>query len=360
MLGLWTDQRIGGHPQTVHGDSRDLMQLPERVKKLVCFIHTAGGGVEDLGTGFFVYDPVDANDAKGIPQNTIYVVTARHNVQRDPDEGPPIESIKLRLNTKDGRSDTIDTKPECWTHHDTADVSVYSFPAEGRPSEAVYDYLYYPLRAWPGPFYADEEGAKHEPEPFMAPGDEVFMTGLLVHHPGVTRIMPIIRVGNIAAIPEDPINLSTGPDRVILMESRSISGLSGSPVFVQFPPSRYDEDWNVEHLAPPVVPGAAGPMYLIGLNHGVFESEGNDIDGIGDASEGEPLNVGISIVVPIGRARELIDGPKLKGERDKARAALLAAGAPVKHRATRSAPANPEFDNFEDLARKLVQTPKPE
>jgi hypothetical protein len=93
-------------------------------------------------------------------------------------------------------------------------------------------------------------------------------------------------------------------------------------------------------------------MYLIGLNHGVFESEGNDIDGIGDASEDEPLNVGISIVVPIERARELVDGPCLKAKREAKEAELRAAGAPKPHKATTRT--NPEFENFEDLMRKLV------
>jgi hypothetical protein len=173
----------------------------------------------------------------------------------------------------------------------------------------------------------------HTPNPLISPGAETFMTGLLIHHPGVTRIMPIIRVGSIAAIPEEPIHMDTGPDHVILMESRSISGLSGSPVFLHFPPVRYNEEWNVEQMAPPILPNNAGPNYLIGVNRGVFESEGNDIDGIGDASD-EPLNTGISIVVPIERALDLIDGTDLARERAEIKAALLTACAPAKHRAS--------------------------
>jgi hypothetical protein len=331
MLGLWTDSRIGGHPELVHCDSDELMQLPQEVKKLVCFVHVAGGGREDLGTGFFVFDPLDINNAKGVPQAMIYMVTARHVVQRDPDEEPPVDSIRLRLNTLDGGSSTVKTTVSGWKHHDTADVSVYSFGVGAAGLEG-FDFLYAPIRPWPGPYYRSTSGQHRKPAPLLCAGTDVFMTGLLVHHPGVTRIMPIIRVGNIAEIPEDPVHMDTGADHIILMESRSISGLSGSPVFAHYPPSGYDERWRVEHMASPRVANNAGPNYLIGINRGPFESEGNDIDGIGDAST-EPLNTGISIIVPIERARELIDGPELAQERDEARKALLAAGEPAKHSA---------------------------
>ncbi len=310
MLGLWTDHRIGGHPRTVHCDSSKLMQLPDEVKKLVCFVHASGGGCEWVGTGFFVFEPTGVPNARGEEQSAIYIVTARHCVQQIDQTKPPFDSIEIRLNTVDGGSEKIGTDIDLWVHHETADVSVYALA----PGRDRYDYLYYPIRSYAGPFYAsagDPQNPKVE-LPDIGPGTEVFMTGLLVYHQGGARIMPIIRVGNISAFPEERVALSTGPDHVILIESRSIGGLSGSPVFVHFPPWRYDQNWNVAHLVPPSVPGNAGPNYLLGLVHGAWETEGNDIDGIGDASR-EPLNVGISAVVPIQRA---IDGSILKVQRE--------------------------------------------
>ena len=36
-------------------------------------------------------------------------------------------------------------------------------------------------------------------------GDEIFITGLFGYHPGAKKNIPIVRIGHIAAIPEEPI-----------------------------------------------------------------------------------------------------------------------------------------------------------
>jgi hypothetical protein len=306
------------------------MQIPDEARKLVCFVHGSGTDKDGkkeawVGTGFFVFDPLGVLNDKGEEQNAIYIVTARHCVQQiDPDEDPVVESLQIRLNTTDGHSERIDTDLGLWVHHETADVSVYGFA----PPRDKYDYLNYPIRAQVGPFY-DSSPNPNKPRPHLpdiGPGDEVFLTGVLFYHQGQSRMMPIVRVGTIAAFPADPVELSTGTDHAILIECRSIGGLSGSPVFVHCPPWRYDENWNVAHLATPTVPGNAGPNYLLGVMHGIYTSEGSDLDGLGDAS-GEPLNTGIAAVVPIKRALELIDGSILKPVREAVKQSLEAKNA---------------------------------
>jgi hypothetical protein len=329
------------------------MQLPDQVRKLVCFVRRTGAGRSMIGTAFFVADPLGVADETGDELSAIYVVTARHCVQQvDPEdqEDPPVESIELRLNTVDGRSEWITTTVEYWIHHPTSDVSIYALA----PGRDKYDYLYYPIRKQAGPFYAAVADDPTLPEPNrIGPGAEVFTTGLLIYHPGETRIMPIVRVGNIAAFPDEPVYLSTGPDHVILMESRSLGGLSGSPVFVHFPPWRYDSQWNVAHLVPPAVPGNAGPNYLLGVVHGYYPTTGNDPDGLGDV-KGEPLNTGISVVVPIDRVLELVDCPDLLAER----AALK------EHHMKKNRPAHATAEPADGIERtaelmgKLLKAPK--
>ncbi len=63
-------------------------------------------------------------------------------------------------------------------------------------------------------------------------GDEVIIAGAFFGHIGETRNIPIIRVGNIAAMPEEPVPTDYGFMDAYLIEARSIDGLSGSPVFV--------------------------------------------------------------------------------------------------------------------------------
>ena len=338
------------------------MQIPDVVKKLVFFVEADTDEGSWVGTGFFVFDSLGVRDAKGAPLAMVYAVTARHCVQQIKKDKAPVKAIRLFLNTTNGPARSIETQLDGWVHHDVADVSVYSF-GPGAQELRGFDFLYYPVRGQGAPAFVTTADKKNSAEKFemaeMSPGDDLFMTGLLVYHPGKTRIMPIIRTGTIAALPEDPITMSTGSDHAILVESRSIGGLSGSPVFVHYPPWRYDPEWNPAHLMTPTIPGNAGPNYLIGLVHGVWEAKGNDVDGISSAL-GEPLNVGITIVTPLFRALDLLDGPKLRGEYEEAKAALGASVAPTPTTAgTAPPPKNPEFENFEELTRQLVHTPKP-
>jgi hypothetical protein len=144
---------------------------------------------------------------------------------------------------------------------------------------------------------------------------EVFTAGLLVNHFGRERNVPIIRVGNIAAMPEEEVDLggSLGVQEVYLIESRSIGGLSGSPVFLYTPPARivrgnvmFSEKENHE--------------YLMGVNIGLFET-GAHADAVDRDRENrrerflEKMSAGISVVVPIQRVVEIIEADNLSDQR---------------------------------------------
>jgi hypothetical protein len=64
-------------------------------------------------------------------------------------------------------------------------------------------------------------------------GDEVFFPGLFTYAPGHRRNIPILRHGNLAMLPDEPIQVDSGFAEVYLIEARSIGGISGSPVFVR-------------------------------------------------------------------------------------------------------------------------------
>src|SRR5689334_11059030 len=62
-------------------------------------------------------------------------------------------------------------------------------------------------------------------------GDEVAIVGLFYSHFGEAKNVPIVRTGNIAAMPDEPVPTSHGLTDAYLVEVRSIGGISGSPVF---------------------------------------------------------------------------------------------------------------------------------
>lgn len=337
MRGLWLDQRIGGHPVWRLCDERELMQVPDKLRKCVCFVRSERPVKPKVATAFFLAVPLGAQD-----QDAVYVVAARHCVRAsDSAENGEFTSINLRLNTLDGGSRHFETDPSDWMCHPTADVAILPHA----PDQSQFDYLYYPAHGGATTQFIDE----HK----VGPGEEVLITGLLVHHPGQTQILPIVRVGNIAAFPTDPILIGGQLERAVLVEMRSIGGLSGSPAFIHLPDWRRDEEGNLRVLRVGEEM-QAGPNYLMGLVHGVYNSKRNDPDDIGTD---EPLNTGISVVVPLEKILDLIDSPERQKEREMLKRRLESEDAPTPL-VGESEPS--EFERFEELTRSLVAVPKTE
>jgi hypothetical protein len=152
-------------------------------------------------------------------------------------------------------------------------------------------------------------------------GDEVITIGLLTRHFGRTRNIPIARVGNIAAMPEEHVDLGPqmGEQEVYLIESRSIGGLSGSPVYLHTPAFR---------IIGGDIRSSTGleREYLLGINIGLFEvtakSDAVPTDEATVQRERflEQMSAGIAVVVPIQRALEIIEEtPELIEQRKKIR-----------------------------------------
>lgn len=203
------------------------------------------------------------------------------------------------MNLKTGIAQIGHLTQEHWQTHQTeknCDIAVASFVA----SPETFDYLAIGLA----------EGVLTDTyieENDIGSGDAVFTAGLLVSHFGQTRNVPIVRTGNIAAMPEDKVDLGDklGHQDVYLVESRSIGGLSGSPVFLQTPP------WRVVHGTVKEMDGHQRE-YLIGVHIGLFQTKAGGDRIRTDTAEKrehflESMSSGIGIVVPIQRAIEIIE-----------------------------------------------------
>jgi hypothetical protein len=205
------------------------MLVPDLVRKSVAFIYyRRAGEVVPAGTGFFVVWPEgDLRTSPRVP----FVMTAHHviaGITAYSDDG----GVLLRLNTKDGGSAWAESSVDDWWHPDPH-VDCAAMPWNP-PPEMNLD-----RKMW----VLDVPGhARGFEEQNIGIGDEVFMVGLFRNHLGRDRNEPIVRVGNIAAIPDDPIMTKDyGEMRAVLVEARSIGGLSGSPVFVHLGYSRWKD-----------------------------------------------------------------------------------------------------------------------
>jgi hypothetical protein len=160
-------------------------------------------------------------------------------------------------------------------------------------------------------------------------GDEIYVTGLFRFVTGKDSNQVVTRMGSLSMIPSERVpSMKWHRDGIegYLVESRSIGGLSGSPVFVQ----RSIEVQPTENTGRR--PLAACAMFWLGLVHGHWDVKENQVDGFSsDAwSKGrEQINTGMAIVVPFDKIMEVIKQEELKFWADSATKDFRAHNAPI-------------------------------
>jgi hypothetical protein len=243
------------------------------------------GELRYAGTAFFVLLPSEVVPDYGLG----YLVTAKHTIAGIQAAG--FDAVYLRLNTAHG-FELIETKPDDWVFHEkpSADVAVLPMKVpEG------FDHLGFLLTG----AATNEVITKHK----IGIGDEVFVVGLFASHHGRQRNIPIVRVGTIAAMPEEPLDTKMGEMDAYLLEIRSIGGLSGSPAFVYLDPFRHVD---------------AGKFWLLGLIHGHWGLKASkQATVLEEDLEKEKINMGIAIVPPVSIVLEVLNMGELAEERER-------------------------------------------
>lgn len=178
-------------------------------------VGSANRGEAIGGSGFLVMVPSQSHPQVGYS----YAVTPSHVIR----EG---RSPIIRMNTKQGDLAVIPARDADWFHHpDGDDVAVVAL---GLSPEMIYKYVH--LEG----FVTRELVEQHD----IGPGDDIFMVGRLIAHDGRQRNLPSVRFGSLAMMPWEPLRHQTRGinQESFVIETRSIGGYSGSPVFVQIPP----------------------------------------------------------------------------------------------------------------------------
>jgi hypothetical protein len=289
------------------------MHVPNAARRCVIFI----GDLSDRGvfrpraTGFLVAVPLD-----DYPLSVPYLVTAEHVIVMLAEAG---RDLYCRINHRDG-SAAVErlTIPHWWSHPDAerepTDVAV----APVHLNWDVVDHDCIPMPATleenPGP------GGRA-----IGLGDETFAIGLFKNRAGKERNIPIVRLGSIAALPGEPIYSKWGDVSAYLVEMRSIAGLSGSPVFVNY-------HTNADPIAlraysesdpRPTMPDPEEIDWFryrfLGLIHGHFDiqnlAEDTVMDDADVATGGGGINTGIGVVIPGEKVIETLYQPELHEER---------------------------------------------
>ncbi len=303
MLRLYPDFRVGGKPKFILADEPPkLMFIPDQVRKCVVFIgyRLPSGEMSLQGTGFLVGRTIE-----GTGQAFYYLVTAAHVIQGISSIDNFDGKVLLRMNFLDGNAYTVESDISNWKFHpDEIEVDVAVLPNVSNLAD-VGDIQAIALEM----FLNEQIRVEND----LGLGDEVFLTGLFHNHHGKQRNIPIVRAGNIAAMPEEKVRTRMGFIDAYLVEARSIGGISGSPVFLY-------QGIDRKYAKNTIITGTgerASTFFLLGLMHGHYNLDLLSEDAIDmDAKGREVVNMGIAIVVPSEKILEVINQPMIREPED--------------------------------------------
>jgi hypothetical protein len=292
---LCEDYRLGGEPSLYFGDPADTMRVPDEILKCVVYVYFQEDGDSDemrraIGTGFFV----------SIPSKTAnvvypYLVTAKHCVVEPMQRG----RLFVRINTKAGSSAYVEIR-DGWVFPDdpSSDLAVIPFWI---PPDIVERLDFRGIAE--AMFATPEKHKEHE----IGIGDEVVISGLFTRLRNRPTNHPIVRFGNIAAMPIDRLaDTKTGLDYcALLVEVRSIGGLSGSPVFVYLGPER----------VPPSKVRRPDQRFLMLIGvvraHWEHKEDGIAVKGSAFYDELDKVNWGIAAITPVADLISVLYGDEL-------------------------------------------------
>jgi len=312
------------------------MQVGDIVRKCVAFIgFRTPHGFQVEGTGFHFVTAVDETHWEQI-------VTARHVIDGFREDVP----VCRLMNRHDKEPLIIETRKRDWVPHPdkTVDIAVL-------PTGNSYDLCQAYIR--------EELDTAHvfDPEQSLTQaiidrwdiglGDDVFIAGAYTKRPGERRNLPIVRVGNIAAMAEEPIWPASPRKPAYLIEVRSLGGISGSPVFVNLAPMRRRPGGRIEPV------DLSHPLFLLGIAIGVHDSHhppdlAPQEDGAQSPVSDALFNTGITVALPVGLILEATQQSQIHDPRVQAAKMMKEQSG---YRPTSAASAKPEPPTTEENPR---------
>ena len=199
-------------------------RIPDVITSSIIYLYRdkveADTGVDFGGSGFLVQ-----MRSEGCKTAThIYAVTNAHVIE----DGYPVVRVNLRYPSSGyERTHAFEFSPSDWVIHPEHDLAICAFPVDLESN--IFNIALIGLD-----FLLTEKQVK---EQNIGPGDEVVYVGRFVGHAGRHENLPSVRFGNISMNPTplEPIEyeINSGKRKQVgfLVEARSRSGYSGSPVF---------------------------------------------------------------------------------------------------------------------------------
>ncbi len=258
--------------------AQNIEEVMPNIKKISAFISCKNG----TGTCFFL----KFNKVVGKSDTNYFIVTAKHIIQDSIKKN--CDTIEIFANSKTGRVGiekiplfVNGVKQNVFFHSDSSvDIAIIQYK-----KMSSYDIE-----------YLDQSHVVSRPgftNPSIIEGAETFFIGWFKNFYGTKKIQPIVRFGRICLIPEERILTLNGLSEVIIIESASFGGNSGSPLY-------FKNIWG----------GQQGSFTLGGIVSGTFTDDIyiKNKEGSLVPNENVRFNNGVSYIVPAYLLYELIVG----------------------------------------------------
>lgn len=271
------------------------MRVFNELLECVVFIGTEKHGpFSPVGTGFLTGYERDE-------YIYFFLVTANHVV--DLVAG---DKISIRMNRKDGTCGTIQLEKRFRIYSERDDLAVFHIPDLSSGFE---------VKTWP--LDRKRRDYVHQNTYLPTVGDEVVTVGLYTSHYGKSKNIPVARIGNIAMLPSEPVRTDSGYVEAYLIEVRSIAGLSGSPVFLQIPRIRVEND------TPQLLDHDISLLLGVMIGYHIVESKEDQIEvpqfqefREAGAPQMTERNTGFAVVIPEDRLFELMESEEMSKRLD--------------------------------------------
>jgi hypothetical protein len=235
------------------------------------------------------------------------LVTALHNVEKA-EKLSSDKCVWLRVNMKGGGPEWVagtHTRFFATSKDKNVDLAVLKIPINND-----WDNVAWPLESL---VENDLLDTIHTGDRGVVLGDELIFAGLFYPHEGKQRNIPVVRIGNVAAMRDEPVSAKDGrPMDLYLVEAHSIGGLSGAPVFIDIRTAKLALPSTSGYMAGAYDPRSWRTFKLFGIVHGHFGIE--DIIQDTASSRGRrkrkqevPINLGISMVIPAEKITEVVE-----------------------------------------------------
>jgi hypothetical protein len=325
-----------------------LARIDDRVLGSVIYLYRskkeAEEGHHQGGTGFLVSVQSDASP----DYFHVYAVSNKHVVQADGYapvvrttaavrheqciDDPDAASLGLM-----GNREVIVFGSNQWKAHDEADVAITYLGPDRRIPQIAPGYGHRFSYTIPSSLLITRKVIRAFD---VGPGDDVYMCGRFIGHPGVYFNEPSVRWGTISLMHSYVDLEGKKPEEVFLVEMRSLSGFSGSPVTWRLPidfefylTALGEQQKKPYPLTTRNIREESGPMptgpWLLGIDCGsfpyyspvfeVWEEKGGIVKR--KKTKNPKLEAktqsGVAAVVPAWKLRELLDLEEFRMMREK-------------------------------------------